>query len=118
LKKIICTYMVALFTFSALTGCSTSTPHATNNSSNEATIASKVLINLEGTVKSISGDEITLEDGKVVIISKDTVFGGDPDTNNEVSNEIAVGNFIQGYTDDAPDADKVTAAAIFYNMIP
>ena len=56
-----------------------------------------------------------MDNGKGVVISSDTVFAGDSDTNNAVNEEIVVGNFIQGYTEDDPDAEKVTAVRIYCN---
>ena len=79
----------------------------------EATMG-KVVVNIEGTVTAVNGNEVTLDSGKIVVISDETVFAGDPDTNNAVSDEIVVGNFIQGYTDD-PDAEKVSAVTIYCN---
>lgn len=38
---------------------------------------------------------------------------GDPDTNNAVSKEIVVGNFIQGYTKDDPGSKRVSADKIY-----
>ncbi|WP_432626394.1 hypothetical protein [Brotaphodocola sp.] len=75
----------------------------------------KPAINFEGKVSSVDGQVITLEDGKKILITEDTGFGGDPDTNNEVSREILPGNFIQGYTDDQPEQDEVTAVQIWTN---
>ena len=71
--------------------------------------AAKVVVNFEGTVTEVNGNEITLENGKTVVITDETVFGGDPDTGNAVSSDIAVGNFIQGFTQDDPEADEITA---------
>lgn len=77
----------------------------------------KVVVNFEGKVTAVNGDEVTLENGKVIVISSDTVFAGDPDTNHEVSEKIAVGNFIQGYTEDDPAASEVTASRIYINAV-
>jgi hypothetical protein len=66
----------------------------------------------------VDGGKITLQDGKVVLIDANTVFAGDPDTNNQVSKDIAVGNFIQGFTKDNPDAATVTAAIVYINRVP
>lgn len=113
MKKMACICMVALMALSALVGCSTA---GTTSSDNESgTPTGKVVVNFEGTVTGISGDEVTLENGKIVVISSNTVFAGDPDTNNAVSKEIVVGNFIQGYTEDDPDAEKVSAEKIYCN---
>lgn len=109
MKKIICIFMAVMMVMFALMGCS-----ANQNPAKGATTG-KVVINFEGTVAAIDGSEITLENGKVIVISKDTVFGGDIDTNGAVSEEIAVGNFIQGYTKDDPEADRITAAKVYCN---
>ena len=78
----------------------------------------KVVVNIEGTVTAIDENEITLDSGKIVVISSDTFFAGDPDTNNAVSKEILVGNFIQGFTEDDPDAEKINAVNIYCNLAP
>ena len=78
----------------------------------------KPVINFEGVVTAVDGDRITLKDGKVILITDDTAFGGDPDTNNVVSDNIQVGNFIQGYTEDDIDAEEVTANRIWTNETP
>lgn len=109
MNKIACICLAALMALSALTGC---TPKSTNVDSAQN---SKVVINFEGTVTAVNEEEITLENGKIIVISSDTVFAGDPDTNNAVSEEIAVGNFIQGYTKDDPDADRLSAGKIYCN---
>ena len=78
----------------------------------------KPVINFEGVVTAVDGDRITLKDGKVILITDDTAFGGDLDTNNVVSDNILVGNFIQGYTEDDTDAEEVTANRIWTNETP
>ena len=78
----------------------------------------KPVINFEGVVTAVDGDRITLKDGKVILITDDTAFGGDLDTNNVVSDNIRVGNFIQGYTEDDTDAEEVTANRIWTNETP
>ena len=114
MKKTVCICMAILTVLSVLPGCSPSgTASSPDNQS--STPSPKAVINFEGIVTSINGDNFTLENGKTVIISSDTVFAGDPDTSNTVSNEIFVGNFIQGYTEDDPDTIQVTAGKIYYN---
>ena len=78
----------------------------------------KPVINFEGVVTAVDGDRITLKDGKIILITDDTAFGGDLDTNNVVSDNIRVGNFIQGYTEDDTDAEEVTANRIWTNETP
>lgn len=116
MKKMICICMAALMALSALTGCSTGGNTGAQNPADPP--SAKVVVNIEGTVTAVNGEEVTLDSGKVVLISSDTVFAGDPDTNNAVSQEIAVGNFIQGYTQDDPDADRVSAHKIWTNTAP
>lgn len=113
MKKLICICTAALMALSALTGCSN---ESTARSDNTAGIsAGKVAVNFEGTVTAINGDEVTLDNGKIVVISSDTVFAGDPDTDNAVSREMIVGNFIQGYTKDDPDSGQISADKIYCN---
>ena len=78
----------------------------------------KPVINFEGVVTAVDGDRITLKDGKVILITDDTAFGGDLNTNNVVSDNIQVGNFIQGYTEDDTGAEEVTANRIWTNETP
>lgn len=110
MKKIVSLCLAALMMFGVMTACGS---NAAANQEERTT--GKVVVNIEGTVAAVNGDEVTLEGGKVVIISDDTVFAGDPDTGNAVSEEILVGNFIQGYTADDPDAEKVSAGKIYCN---
>lgn len=113
MKKLVCICMVTLMTLSALVGCVAESKVSSDNVGGIST--NKVVVNFEGTVTAINGDEVTLENGKIVVISSDTIFAGDPDTNNTVSTEIFVGNFIQGYTEDDPDSDHVSADKIYCN---
>lgn len=113
MKKLVCICMAALMTLFTLVGCSTESTVSSDNAGGTST--SKVVVNFEGTVTAINGDEITLENGKIIVISSDTIFAGDPDTSNAVSEEIIVGNFIQGYTDDDPDSEQVSADKIYCN---
>lgn len=75
----------------------------------------KPVINFEGVVTAVEGDSILLNNGKTILITEDTRFMGDPDTGNPVSEEILVGNFIQGYTPDDADAAEITAGRIWTN---
>lgn len=113
MKKLVCICMVTLMTLSALVGCVAESTVSSDKVGGIST--NKVVVNFEGTVTAINGDEVTLENGKIVVISSDTVFAGDPDTNNTVSTEIIVGNFIQGYTEDDPDSEHVSADKIYCN---
>lgn len=110
MKKIVSLCLVAMMAFGVLAACGNNTASTPNDGA-----TGKVVVNIEGTVTAVNGNEVTLDSGKIVVISSDTVFAGDPDTNNAVSEEIAVGNFIQGYTADDPDAEKVSAGKIYCN---
>lgn len=109
MKKIACICMAVLLVLSALVGCSATKDNGTGPA------VGKVVINFEGVVTAVDGGVLTLENGKTVLISQDTVFTGDPDTGSAVSSDIAVGNFIQGYTQDDPQASQVSAAKIYCN---
>lgn len=113
MKKLICICMVTLMTLSILVGCVAESTVSSDNAGGIST--NKVVVNFEGTVTAINGDEVTLENGKIVAISSDTIFAGDPDTNNTVSTEIFVSNFIQGYTEDDPDSERIAADKIYCN---
>lgn len=113
MKKLICIFMTAFIAFAALTGCSKD--DKVNSGNEGGTPTGKVVINFEGTVTEVNDNKVTLDNGKIVVISSDTVFAGDPDTNSAVSKEIAVGNFIQGYTADDPEAARVEAGKIYFN---
>lgn len=110
MKKIVSVCLIAMVMLCVLTACG---KEATEASSNET--AGKVVVNIEGIVTAVDGNQVTLDSGKVIVISSDTVFAGDPDTNNAVSQEIFVGNFIQGYTEDDSGAEKVSADKIYCN---
>lgn len=112
-KQVACMCLAALMACAAFTSCGKDAPSVTNEAS-----SGKVVINLEGTVVAVNGNKLTLDSGKVVVISKDTVFAGDPDTGNQVSDQIAVGHFIQGFTSEDPLADRVTATRIWTNTAP
>lgn len=110
MKKLLAMCLASVMLFAALTACGSnaSTPP-------DGGTTGKVVVNIEGTVTAVNGSEFTLDSGKVVVISADTVFAGDRDTNNAVSEDIAVGNFIQGYTKGDPDAERVSADKIYCN---
>lgn len=75
----------------------------------------KPVINFEGVVTAVDDNSITLKDGKIILITESTEFMGDPDTGNAVSENILVGNFIQGYTKDDTAAAELTASKIWTN---
>lgn len=113
MKKAVSLCLVALMAFALFTGCGN-----TADTKPDEGATGKVVVNIEGTVTAVNGGEITLDSGKVVVISEDTAFASDPDTNAPISDVIAVGNFIQGYTGDDPSADQVTASRIYSNTAP
>lgn len=113
MKKMICSCMAALTMLFALAGCSAGRTAPSAGAGGAPT--GKVVVNFEGTIAAIDGDTVTLDNGKIVVVSSDTVFAGDPDTSLAVSEELQVGRFIQGYTDDDPDAAQVSAKRIYYN---
>lgn len=108
MKKAVCMCLVIVMALVALVGCSKAETET-------AAQSGKVVVNFEGVVTAVDGEKITLENGKIVLVSSDTVFSGDPDTGHGVSEEILVGNFIQGYTKDDPDADQISAHKLYCN---
>ena len=86
-----------------------------NTTHEEPTIGMKPVINFEGVVTAVDDNSVTLKDGKIVLITENTKFMGDPDTGNAVSEDILIGNFIQGYTEDDTAAAEITASKIWTN---
>ena len=112
MKKHIAFCMLAtLLTFSLLTGCA---QKPTGDGTDEQA-STKPVISFEGVVADVTDGVVTLENGQKIQITEDTAFGGDPDTQNEVSSDIQPGNYIQGYTADDADAEQVTAGNIWKN---
>ena len=110
MKKLLAMCLASVMLFAALTACGSNASVTPDGGT-----TGKVVVNIEGTVTAVNGSEFTLDSGKVVVISADTVFAGDRDTNNAVSEDIAVGNFVQGYTKGDPDAERVSADKIYCN---
>ena len=110
MKKLLAMCLASVMLFAALTACRSNASVTPDGGT-----TGKVVVNIEGTVTAVNGSEFTLDSGKVVVISADTVFAGDRDTNNAVSEDIAVGNFVQGYTKGDPDAERVSADKIYCN---
>lgn len=77
----------------------------------------KVIINFEGVITNIDGEHVTLDSGKTLIVTEDTLFGA-PDMGKEVSSELTVGNFVQGYTASDSDAEEIAATRIWINLVP
>ena len=105
--------VISLLAASLLAGCSAGAADAPNDSA-----AQKPVINIEGVAAAVEEGTVTLDSGKVVLITEETQFAPDPDSDGTVSRDIAVGSFIQGYTADDPDAETVTASRIWTNIAP
>lgn len=76
----------------------------------------KVAVNISGEIVEVDGKKVKLDDGKWVIITEETSFRDDPDNGVEAVNSVLkIGNRIQGYTMDDPEADTVTAYTIYFN---
>lgn len=136
MKKIFIMSLAAVLSLSLLAGCTgkdqnetptggqTGTPSVTRPASDYVggltggKPAQKVEVNFEGVVAAVEDDTITLADGKIIVITDETSFASDPDSDRTISDEIAVGNYIQGYTTDDANADKVTASNIWANDAP
>ncbi len=85
----------------------------------EGQLMAKLLINIEGTVTAVEGKKITLDNGKIILITPETRFEDDPDNGIEaVCPDILVGNYIQGFTLDDPTGKTLTADAINTNVVP
>ena len=110
MKKLLAVCLAAVMVFGTLTACGSNASGTPDGGT-----TGKVVVNIEGTVTEVNGNEFTLDSGKIVVISAETVFAGDRDTNNAVSEDIAAGNFVQGYTKDDPDAERVSADKIYCN---
>ena len=89
MKKLLAACLAAVMAFGTLTACGSNASVTPDGGT-----TGKVVVNIEGTVTEVNGNELTLDSGKIVVISADTVFAGDRDTNNAVSEDIAVGNFV------------------------
>ena len=104
--------MAACLALVAVLGVGMFHNHTTNE---EPTIGMKPVINFEGVVTAVDDNSVTLKDGKIILITENTKFMSDPDTDNVVSEDILVGNFIQGYTEDDTTAAEITASKIWTN---
>lgn len=109
MKKAASMCLTMLLAAAVLSGCEQNKPIEFNGGA-----SGSVVVNIEGTVSEVNGNEILLDSGKILVISEDTVFA--EDTTGQVSDEFEVGNFVQGYTNDDPISDKVTAAYIYSNV--
>lgn len=109
MKKVVSMCLIAVSVFAVLTGCGRNTQAKPDDSTSGG-----VVVNIEGTVSAVDGNQILLDSGKILVISEDTVFTDN--TGGQVSDKFEVGNFVQGYTNDDPTLDKVTAAYIYSNV--
>lgn len=109
-----CLAVVAVLGVGMIQGDFTTIPNNTNTEDNHFSTM-KPVINFEGVVTNVEGNKITMNNGQIVIITEDTVFGGDTNTSNPVSEDILIGNFIQGYTKDNVDGKEITANKIWCN---
>lgn len=112
MKKLISLGILSALALSLLAGCSAQAQQPDRTD----TTNQKPVISFEGTVAAVKDGVVTLEDGAAVLITEDTVFGGDPDSDNAVSRDIQPGNFIQGYTPDDTKDSPVTAQRIWTNQ--
>lgn len=133
-KNILVMGLVAALSLSALAGCTGEQQPASNDNSEAPSggkpassyvggpsggkTAQKPVVNFEGVVTAVEEDSITLEDGKTVTITDETTFAPDPDCDGTISEDIAVGNYIQGYTEDDAAANEITAVNIWTNDAP
>lgn len=112
MKKLISLGILSALALSLLAGCSAQAQQPDRTD----TTNQKPVISFEGTVAAVKDGVVTLEDGAAVLITEDTVFGGDPDSDNAVIRDIQPGNFIQGYTPDDAKDGPVTAQRIWTNQ--
>ncbi len=104
----------AILVMAPLSGCA----EKETNGSNADAASQKPVISFEGVVTTVEDDSITLDNGKVIMITDQTEFTSDPDSGNTISSEISIGNYIQGYTEDNTDLDVITANKIWTNTAP
>lgn len=109
MKKVVSMCLIAVSVFAVLTGCGRNTQAEPDDSKSGG-----VVVNIEGTVSAVDGNQILLDSGKILVISEDTVFADN--TGGQVSDKFEVGNFVQGYTNDDPTLEKVAAAYIYSNV--
>lgn len=112
MKKLIALGIVSALALSVLAGCSAQSEGPKPSGG----VNHKPVINFEGVVSQVEDGVVTLEDGTVVLITADTVFGGDPDSGTPVNRDIQAGSFIQGYTEDGAGSGQLTAQRIWTNQ--
>lgn len=86
------------------------------NDNNLGDIQVDIAVNIEGVVTEIDGNRVTLDTGKVVTITEDTIFETqDIGEIVEIGQVIEVGNYIQGFTSGDSDAEEIIADVINMN---
>ncbi len=115
--------MVVALTLFAMTGCANTTedsdPADQDLQSTETVVVSevpestgKMSVNFEGRVTAVEDNQVTLDSGKIVLISDTTsVAAYDGSTTT-----VAVGDYIQGYATD-PDSDTLEALNILVTVL-
>lgn len=115
--------MVVALTLFAMTGCADTTtdsnPTDQDLQSTETVVVSevpegtgKMSVNFEGRVTAVEDNQVTLDNGKTVLISDTTsVVAYDSSATT-----IAVGDYIQGYATD-PDSDALEALNILVTVL-
>lgn len=115
--------MVAALTLFAMTGYADTTtdsnPADQDLQSTETVVVSevpegtgKMSVNFEGRVTAVEDNQVTLDNGKTVLISDTTsvvAYDGSATT-------VAVGDYIQGYATD-PDSDTLEALNILVTVL-
>ena len=118
MKRIVLLSIASMMTFGMLTGCSgqsDSTPPSTVSAVEDApttTMTGKISVNFEGRVSKVEAGRITLDTGKVVLISEQTEIK-DPQGQ---ATEISVGDYIQGYATD-PESAELDAQNILITVL-
>lgn len=70
----------------------------------------KVRINFEGRITAVEGDRVTLDSGKVVVLTESTLFTIPQGAADRAL--LTEGAYIQGYTADGPEAAEFTAEQV------
>ena len=105
MKKMMCLCLSAVMALTMLTGC-----EAKEEANTSEMPTSKIVINFEGSIASVDENRITLDEGTIVVINENTVFS---DANGTVEKaELEEGDFVQGYTEDDPEAAEISAKRI------
>ena len=127
-KNILALGLTCVLAFSLMAGCTgkQQDDNSENNSSGTTVTApagdytggptwgkpaSKMAVNFEGRAASVEDGKVTLEDGTVVLTDDAEISAPDGS-----AAEIAVGDYIQGYTED-PDATELDAASILITVL-